>query len=469
IDGIVSLPLNTFFTTNKKTYILCITKKANKKDVQNDPVFTYLVSEMGESRDVYRFDIDQDDLSEAVKLFKGFRGSKEYFIENNSEKRCKIIPFSTFVNSIDSSWIIDNWWSEEEKIELGISEKKDKLGLLEFSSLVEDVAVTIKGFQEEIKELSEKKKSKINYKTLKVKDLFTIERGKGLYIKRYIDVNKGDFPVYSGNTFGAFSFINSFDYDVPCISWAIDGLAGYVMIHNEKFSATNHRGVLIPKNPLINLHYAKFVLEPLFRTSKKGRIGADGSNEYTALPPFMLEDIEFEIPVDENNNIDIDFQNLIVDKIIFIEDIKRQIEEYKSQIKNLLIEIENTFVLKKFTIDELFDIKSGNSNLTKKFLNANKGEYVVYSANTKENGVFGFIKTFDYDIECIQITTNGVYASTVYYREKHKFSINSDARLLIKRSDDLDYTYLTFELINVFADYGFNWENKPTIGKETVQ
>ena len=59
IDGIISLPLNTFFTTNKKTYILCLTKKNLNKDIQKDPVFSYLVSEIGESRDVYRFEIEQ--------------------------------------------------------------------------------------------------------------------------------------------------------------------------------------------------------------------------------------------------------------------------------------------------------------------------------------------------------------------------------------------------------------------------
>lgn len=43
------------------------------------------------------------------------------------------------------------------------------------------------------------------------------------------------------------------------------------------------------------------------------------------------------------------------------------------------------------------------------------------------------IDSFDYDTECIQITTNGVYAGTVFYRKKHKFNINADARLLIKK------------------------------------
>jgi type I restriction-modification system DNA methylase subunit len=42
IDGIISLPLNTFFTTNKKTYILSLTKKADRKEVQKSPVSTYL-------------------------------------------------------------------------------------------------------------------------------------------------------------------------------------------------------------------------------------------------------------------------------------------------------------------------------------------------------------------------------------------------------------------------------------------
>jgi type I restriction-modification system DNA methylase subunit len=80
IDSLISLPLNTFFTTNKKTYIISLTKKADKKQIQTAPVFTYLVSEIGETRDVYRFDTDQNDLNEAVTLFSFFKGNKEKFL-----------------------------------------------------------------------------------------------------------------------------------------------------------------------------------------------------------------------------------------------------------------------------------------------------------------------------------------------------------------------------------------------------
>ena len=59
IDAVISLPLNTFFTTNKKTYILALTKKVPVNiggiptlERQTTPVFTYLCSEIGETRDV---------------------------------------------------------------------------------------------------------------------------------------------------------------------------------------------------------------------------------------------------------------------------------------------------------------------------------------------------------------------------------------------------------------------------------
>src|SRR3989339_246228 len=154
IDGIISLPLNTFFTTNKKTYILCLTKKENNNKIQTSPVFTYLVSEIGESRDIYRFDIEQNDLHEAVTLYSFFKGSKNEFEKMNSDKRCKIQSINKFSEELEKHWMIDRWWTEEEKIELGIVEKKEKVSLLEFASIVQDVAGSIQEFQEEIKELS---------------------------------------------------------------------------------------------------------------------------------------------------------------------------------------------------------------------------------------------------------------------------------------------------------------------------
>ena len=118
IDGVISLPLKTFFTTPKKTYILAITKKKNKAEKQTEPVFTYLVSEIGESRDIYRFDIEQNDLEKAVNLYNFFKGNKTEFDKINSDKRCKIQPIEKF--EPETHWSVERWWTKEEQIELGI-------------------------------------------------------------------------------------------------------------------------------------------------------------------------------------------------------------------------------------------------------------------------------------------------------------------------------------------------------------
>lgn len=117
IDGIISLPLKTFFTTQKKTYILCITKKDSNTEKQTAPVFTYLVSEIGESRDIYRFPIEEDDLSEAIVYFNQFKNAKTAFKSNDS--RCKIQPIEKFVP--ESYWNIERWWGKDEQISLGIA------------------------------------------------------------------------------------------------------------------------------------------------------------------------------------------------------------------------------------------------------------------------------------------------------------------------------------------------------------
>ena len=281
IDGILSLPKKTFFSTVQQTSILCITKKNSIKEIQKQPVFTYLISEIGEGRDVNRFSIEQDDLKEAVELFRGFKGSPEYFIKNNTDERCKTIPIKWFVENI-SGWSIEKLWTKEEKINLGINETETLVNLTDYKASIQDALENIENLKNELDTLTE-----------------------------------------------------------------------------------------LPKN--IN---------------------------------------------------------------------------YISK-----------------TLDEIFEFESGNSVLTQLHINKNKGEYVVYSAKTKSEGVFGYINTYDFDTECIQITTNGVYAGTVFYRPQHRFSINGDARLLIKKHENLDYQYLLKELKEAFAEHSFNWENKPTVAK----
>lgn len=170
------------------------------------------------------------------------------------------------------------------------------------------------------------------YKEYKVGDIFDISLGDGKFTKSYSAKNIGEFPLYSGQTDGEYANINSYDYDGSYLTWAKDGLAGYIMYHdNEKFSITNHRGILLLKDEYskLNLEFLKIILEPIFRKNIKGRLGTEEKNEYTTLSKEMIIDIEdkLKIPIKEDGEFDLEKQREIVSKYKSIEEMKKSILE----------------------------------------------------------------------------------------------------------------------------------------------
>lgn len=173
----------------------------------------------------------------------------------------------------------------------------------------------------------------------KISDLFSVLRGSGKYTRSYTQEHPGAVPLFSGNTSGAFAHVDTADYNTPCLSWVIDGLAGYLMFHSSEFSATNHRGVLLPKFSDINLQYAKFIMEPIFRNAKKGRVGDNGENEYSSLPPFMVSELLVPFPVDDTGKISLSAQQEIAEQYITVEQCKRDVAEKLDALAHQKIEL----------------------------------------------------------------------------------------------------------------------------------
>ncbi len=230
VDAVISLPLNTFFTTNKKTYILALTKKTPVNvggvatlERQTNPVFTYFCSEIGETRDVYRFDIEQNDLETASDLFNMFKGAKTKF--KTSDKRCKVVPIDDFYNG--SHWSVDRWWTREEKIELGIEEEEKAIDLTTYISMINDTSAILTESIEPLQELIAKQLASTDKKKVSLSDkaLFTLSLGKRLLKKDFITA-KGDIPVYSANVFEPFVYTdksNITDFSKAYVLWGIDG------------------------------------------------------------------------------------------------------------------------------------------------------------------------------------------------------------------------------------------------------
>lgn len=120
----------------------------------------------------------------------------------------------------------------------------------------------------------------------------------------------------------------------------------------------------------------------------------------------------------------------------------------------------------KIPFTNILDYKSGNSCLTKLYISEHAGIYPVYSAKTQGETKVGEIDSYMFDMEGIQLTTNGANAGTWLYREKHKFSLNGDARLYFPKEEYescVHIPYLYYALKHAFKTKTFDWNTKATI------
>jgi len=451
IDAVISLPLNTFFTTNKKTYILVLSKKVPitlegvaSLPKQNTPVFTYLCSEIGETRDVYRFDIEQNDLEVASDLFNMFKGAKSKF--KTEDKRCKIVDIDNFYNG--SHWSVDRWWSRDEKIELGIEDNVDAVSLEDYISMISDTANILMEFDEPLRELEKKKSKVLNFVEVSLDDstLFDLSIGKRLLRKNYIE-SSGDIPAYSSNVMTPFVYTttsNIEDFTVPYVLWGIDGSFEFnVMPKGKKFSHTDHCGVIKIKNSKINPYYLSYILE-----ENKHKYGFDRGLRASLL---NMKSIKVAIPIDCSGEFDEVAQENIVDSLLGMRQLRENLLEKRLNFAKIKVVLEDeNYRYNYFPLASILEAKKGLSIYTKKYGNLHSGPYPVYSASSKK--ALTYINTFDYDGKYLTWATNGFAGTILVLNEK--FSINGDRGVLIPKNNrtDIDLDYMKFVLEPLFRD-----------------
>ena len=103
------------------------------------------------------------------------------------------------------------------------------------------------------------------------------------------------------------------------------------------------------------------------------------------------------------------------------------------------------------TVENICEISRGKV-ISKDFIKENYGEYPVYSSQTENNGMLGWISTFDYDGEYLTWTTDGANAGTVFYR-KGRFNITNVCGLLKPKNSEINIRYLYFALKSVAKKY----------------
>ncbi|MDR3282714.1 MAG: SAM-dependent methyltransferase [Candidatus Methanoplasma sp.] len=343
IDAVISLPPNTFFTTPKKTYILALTKKivdssggVRTKARQTAPVFTYLCSEIGETRDVYRFDIKQNDLDTASTLYNMFKGVRR--VLPIGDKRCKIVSIDEFYNG--TNWSVERWWTHAEKVELGVEGEVEYAYIDQFVSIISDISTSIIEYQEPLLELEKEKNEGQEVKQISLLDenIFTLITG-GLGRNRTslleIDTHStDDIPVYTAAK-EPVAYIKQLDSKLPfqaspahpLLSFAMngDGSAGRnFVIHQLPFYINVDRIAIDIVNPNVILSYLLSQLSDM-----KEKYGFSHSHKANR---NNLGEVVIDIPVDVTGDFDRAAQGVIAEQFTLLSDMRNEIEKKLNEL-----------------------------------------------------------------------------------------------------------------------------------------
>jgi len=398
-------------------------------------------------------------------------------VDNLSLSYCRYVFQSIFYNSVKRGDVPSLAWSQIKDIRVSIPVTEDgEFDLKKQEEIVRKFEL-IEARKEELAEKIEAIKSvdvdimsgeTPKNTSIKVADLFdlTVSTNSSKFTKTFVKENPGDIPVYgaSSDNLPSYGYVKDnavivdrdgkrefpVRYFENCLTYNIDGLAGYIFYHEGRFSLSEKVRPLVIREEYaseVNPLYLKQVLEPIFRSHVKGRKGENGKNEYTKLNTSMIKNLEVVLPLTSSGKIDLEKQNQIVQNSQTILEMKKNIEKQGYQFIQSNLDFNSNgvpyiYIYIYITLANLFDLKRGSSKYTKKYCLDNKGKYPVYSAN---NSVpLGYRNDFDFDGCYATISVNGIAGKITLI--DNKFSLNADRMILIPKQEKTNIDYIAYNL-----------------------
>lgn len=124
-------------------------------------------------------------------------------------------------------------------------------------------------------------------------------------------------------------------------------------------------------------------------------------------------------------------------------------DEYKDSGVDWLGNIPHGWGIKK--IYHLFRIGRGRVISQQELVD--DGEYPVYSSQTKNNGVLGYIETYDFDCDQITWTTDGANAGTVFLRRGKHNCTNVCGTLQQFKNSNINLSFASYALSDITRFY----------------
>ncbi|WQX31833.1 restriction endonuclease subunit S [Helicobacter pylori] len=270
----------------------------------------------------------------------------------------------------------------------------------------------------------------LNWQRVRLGDILTLKHGRD-----YKNFKLGNIPVYGSG--GYMLSINNFLHNGESVCIGRKGTIDKPIYLNGKFWVVD--------TLFYSYSFKKSI--PKFIFYAFSIIKWSNYNEATGVPSLTKMTISnIEIPLPPLNE-QIAIANILsgLDHYLYTLDsliLKKEGVKKALRIKMLnQILASNGVEFKK--IGEICLIKRGRV-IAKKILQEN-GKYPVYSSQTLNNGILGFIDTYDFDGEFLTWTTDGAYAGSIFYRNG-RFSITNVCGLLQVIQDNILHKYLYYIL-----------------------
>jgi len=328
LDAIVSLPLRTFYANNEHTYILAITKKHDPDDRQNKAVFTYLVSNIGERlRSVKREEIESDDLPEMEGLYRVFdaAGDRVKNLLEEKTRRCKIQDIRRFQE--EAHWVIDRWWTKQEKIDAGAEESTDAANKDDIDKATKEFNRAVADYDQFVS-ANPLPKTPTREASLGDESIFRMFIGKRVLVKD-ISSDETKIPLFSANAIEPMGFIEKsriHDFSYPAILWGIDNsLFNYKLIPaGQAFATTDHCGAIQIIDESV---VAEYVLCELCRL--RSEMSFDRSFRSSLA---NMRRLAIKIPTKSDGKFDVQAQKTVAKQFTVLEEKQNKLQAAKGKL-----------------------------------------------------------------------------------------------------------------------------------------
>lgn len=185
-----------------------------------------------------------------------------------------------------------------------------------------------------------------------------------------------------------------------------------------------------------------------FLANRKSILTQGAGSIFTNLKADIVKNIEIYYP---NLQLQHHIVNIMESVDNVISSLKRSITKKRNVLEGIIYKYIGAYQnsdsgWNEFTIKKICTVGRGRVINQQEMNNSYSKRYPVYSSQTTNNGIMGYIDTFDFEGDYITWTTDGANAGTIFLRSGKFNCTNVCGTLKLKKEYDINLHFLSLAL-----------------------